>query len=82
MYAFQAKYRRLPVLRLVLPLLSASSSADQGHVQSTFLTPRMSRVPRRAPGTDHYLHVYFSVVDLLSYRLNDPDDNVLQAFPL
>ena len=65
-----------------LPLPSATSSADQGHVQSTFLTPRMPSVPRRAPVTDHYLHVYLSVVYLLGYRFYDPDDNVLQAFSL
>ena len=47
-----------------------------------FLTLHMSPVFRGAPLIAHYLHVYFSAMYLLSYCLDDSDDDILQPFSL
>ena len=47
-----------------------------------FLTLHMSPAFRGAPVTAHYLHVYLGAMYLLSYCLDDSDDNILQPFSL
>lgn len=58
--------------------LTAMSKGKLG----AFLTLHMSPAFRGAPVTAHYLHVYFGAVYLLSYCLDDSDDNILQPLSL
>lgn len=46
------------------------------------LTLHMSPAFRGAPVTAHYLHVYLGAMYLLSYCLDDSDNNILQPFSL